>query len=193
MATTKLYCFVDESGQDTEGEMFVVSVVVTGSKRNELLSLCEILEDESGKHKDKWGKAKHERRMHYINDIFVDKRFKGCLRYAKFSNTRDYDTSTVEAIVSAVKWKKPSGKYTTLVYVDGLRKTKRHEYGARLRHLGLPVRRVRGVARDETNALTRLADAIAGFIRDALDGKSSEIKTLFEKAKREGMLIEVSP
>lgn len=193
MATSKLYCFVDESGQDTEGKMFVVSVVVTGSERDELLSLCEKLEQVSGKRKDKWGKAKHERRMRYISDILANKHFKGCLRYAKFRNTRDYDASTVAAIISAVRWKKPSGKYTTLVYIDGLRKTKRHEYGTRLRHLGLPVRRVRGIARDETNALTRLADAIAGFVRDAIDGKSSEIKVLFHKAKRQGMLIEVSP
>lgn len=193
MVTRKLYCFVDESGQDTEGRMFVVSVVVAGSKRDELLSLCEKLEEVSGKRKDKWGKAKHQRRMRYISDILTNNHFKGCLRYCRFHNTRDYDKSTVEAIVSAVRWKKPSGKYTTLVYIDGLRKTKRHEYGTRLRHLGLPVRRVRGVARDETNALTRLADAIAGFVRDALDGKSGEIKTLFQKAKRKGMIIEVSP
>lgn len=103
MATSKLYCFVDESGQDTEGKMFVVSVVVTGSKRDELLNLCEKLEDESGKHKDKWGKAKHERRMRYISQVLTNKNFKGCLRYAKFRNTWDYDTSTVEAIVSAVR------------------------------------------------------------------------------------------
>ncbi len=87
---------------------------------------------------------------------------------------------------------KPSDKFTTLIYVDGLSKTKRHEYGARLRRFGLPVRKIQGIAKDETNALTRLADAIAGFVLDAVDGNSEEIKALFQKAKRDGMLIEVS-
>lgn len=189
----KFYCYVDENGQDTQGDIFIVSVVVTEENRDELLTLCEQLEQVSGKRKDKWGKAKHERRMRYISHIFADDRFKGFLRYEVFRRTKDYDTSTITAIVSSVKWDKPVGKYTTMVYVDGLSKTKRQEYGARLRRMGLPVRRIRGVARDETNALTRLADSIAGFVRDAIDGKSEEIKELFKKAKQDGVLVDVSP
>jgi hypothetical protein len=192
MVINKIYCFVDESGQNTQGRVFVVSVVVTAHKRNELFALCEQIEQVSGKRKDKWGKADHGERMKYLHHIFVDDRFKGCLRYEVFRQTIDYDTATIEGIVSSVKWGKPSGKFTTMVYIDGLKKTKRHEYGARLRRFGLAVRKVQGVARDETNALTRLADAIAGFVLDALDGKSKEIKILFKKAKKEGMIIDVS-
>ena len=65
--------------------------------------------------------------------------------------------------------------YTTLIYIDGLSRTKRREYGARFRRVGLPVRRVRGITRDESNALIRLADSIAGFVRDALESESGEI------------------
>lgn len=187
----KLYCYVDENGQDTLGNLFIVSVVVTEENRDELLSLCEKLEEVSGKKKDKWGGAKHDKRMRYINHIFADDRFKGLLRYEVFKNTKDYNTATVTAIVSSVKWNKPIGKYTTMVYVDGLSKLKRKEYGARLRHMGLPVRRIKSIARDETNALTRLADSVAGFVRDAIDGKSEEIKELFTRAKKNGVLIEV--
>lgn len=31
----KLYCYVDETGQDTEGQIFVVSIVLTGKERDE--------------------------------------------------------------------------------------------------------------------------------------------------------------
>lgn len=130
--------------------------------------------------------------MLYLRHIFADSRLKDCLRYVVFRQTQDYDTATITAIVEAVNWNKPEGKFTTLVYVDGLTKTKRHEYGARLRHLGLAVRQVRGIAREEANALTRLADAIAGFVRDVIDGRSEEVTSLFQKARREKMLIEVS-
>lgn len=191
MKAKKLYCYIDENGQDTKGDIFIVAVVVTEENRDQLLILCEQLEQVSGKRKDKWGASKHDRRMRYINHIFADERFKGILRYEVFKKTLDYDSSTITAIVSAVKWDKPKGQFTTLVYVDGLSKTKRREYGARLRHMGLPVKRVRGVRKDETNSLTRLADSVAGFVRDALDGKSEEIKQVFQKAKQNGMLIEV--
>ena len=50
---TKLYCYVDESGQDPQSEIFIVAVVVTGEQRDKLLQPCEQLEKVSGKRKDK--------------------------------------------------------------------------------------------------------------------------------------------
>ena len=139
----KLYCYVDESGQDTGGRIFVVAIVVTDENRDKLLELCEQLEKVSGKRRDKWGRAKHERRMQYLRNIFADDRFKEALCYSVYHQTIDYDTATIDAITKTVSWRKPTTKYTTLIYIDGLSKTKRREYGARLRRLGLPVRQVR--------------------------------------------------
>lgn len=116
MMITKLYCYVDESGQNTKGKVFVVSVVVTGQKREELIKICEQLEQVSGKRKDKWGEADHEERMRYLHHIFADDRFRGCLRYEVFRQTIDYDTATIKGIVASIKWEKPSSKYTTLIY-----------------------------------------------------------------------------
>lgn len=162
-----------------------------GKQRDQLLKLCEQLEKVSGKQKDKWDRTKHDRRMRYLRHVFADDRFKGSLRYSVFRQTSDYDTATVEAIVKALSWKKPTSKFTTFIYVDGLSKKKRHEYGVRLRRLGMPVRQVRGIARDESNALTRLADAVAGFVRDVLEAEAPEMKTLFEDATHDGILVEV--
>jgi hypothetical protein len=187
----KLYCYVDETGKEKYSQYFIVSVVIFEKDREKLLAYLEQLEESSGKRKDKWGRAKHQRRMTYLRNIFADERFKGCLRYAKFPNPTDFDTATIDAIVKVVGWNKPTEKFTTLVYVDGLKKTKRREYGVRLRKLGLPVRKIQGVTKDESNALIRLADAIAGFVGDALEGKSDEINDLFEKTRSEEVLIEV--
>ena len=187
----KLYCYVDETGQDTKGDLFIVAVIVTGQERDKLLAVCEQLEKVSGKGKFKWSKAKHELRMRYLRHIFADDRFAGKLRYCLFRNTRDYDTATIEAIAKAVRSKPPADRYTTLIYVDGLTKTKRREYGVRLRKLGLPVRQVRGIARDESNALIRLADTTAGFVRAGLGGKTKDIQALFERARRDGVLVEI--
>lgn len=191
MAITKLYCYVDENGQETNGRIFVVSVVVTQQERDSVSQICEQLEQISGKQKDKWGAAKHDRRMRYLRFIFADDRLKNCLRYAVSRGVSDFDTATIAATAEAIKWQSLTEKFTTVIYVDGLTKTKRQEYGARLRRQGIPVRKIMGVARDETSPLTRLADAIAGFVRDALDDRSEEIKHLFQKARKDGMLIEV--
>jgi hypothetical protein len=50
----KLYCYVDETGQDTGGQIFIVAVVVTGEERDDLLTLCEQLEKVSGKDKQEF-------------------------------------------------------------------------------------------------------------------------------------------
>ncbi|MBI2599976.1 hypothetical protein HYW43_03590 [Candidatus Daviesbacteria bacterium] len=38
MGKQKLYCYVDETGQDTQGELFIVSVVVAKNDREEIPS-----------------------------------------------------------------------------------------------------------------------------------------------------------
>ena len=191
MIKQKIYCYVDESGQDTKGSVFIVSVVVTGKERNELLDLCEKIEKESAKNKDKWGRAKYIRRIDYISRIFSNKLFKGKLRYSIYHEQTSYDLATITGIAKAVHFKEPE-EYTALVYVDGLSKNKRQEYGSELRKLGIPTRKVQGVNKDENNALIRLADAVAGFVRDVItDKKKGEIQELFKEAIKSSRLIEI--
>ncbi len=189
----KLYCYVDETGQDTEGRTFIVAVVVLGSDKDACFSFCEQVEQSSGKGKSKWGKAEHRRRTAYLRLIFNNDRFKGNLRFAMFRgrSERDHDAATIEAIARAVRFREPTEKYTTRVYVDGLSKTKRHEYANGLRHQGVPTQKVRGVLKDENNALVRLADAVAGFVRDVLDGDEEDLRQLFDQARRTGVVIQV--
>lgn len=52
MEKTKLYCYVDETGQDTKGDVFIVSVVIPDD-REAVLQYLEALEVRTGK-----GKAK---------------------------------------------------------------------------------------------------------------------------------------
>jgi hypothetical protein len=187
----KLYCYVDENGVDSGSRIFIVSVVILATSRDELFTVCEQLEQVSKKGKFKWGKARHDRRLDYLRRVFADPRFKGNLRYSVFRKPTDYDLATIMGIAKAVQWKKPDEGYTTLIWVDGLSKAKRHEYGSELRKLGIPISKVQGVVKDENNSLTRLADAVAGFVRDVLDGDAGEIRQLFDEARRKEILIEV--
>jgi hypothetical protein len=47
----KLYCFVDETGQDTSGRLFIVSVVVAPKERQALSGTLRAIEVETGKKK----------------------------------------------------------------------------------------------------------------------------------------------
>ncbi len=114
------------------------------------------------------------------------------MRYAVFHQTTDYDKATIQAIVRAIHEQSADHSYSAIVYVDGLSRTKEREYKREIRKLGVLVHKVRGVARDENNALTRLADAIAGFVRDVLEGAGDELQTLFAEAIRTGMLSEIA-
>lgn len=52
----KLYCYVDESGQDTRGALFVVALVITGEAREQVRTALQQIEERTGKHK-KWKKT----------------------------------------------------------------------------------------------------------------------------------------
>jgi hypothetical protein len=53
----KLYAYVDESGQDTFGELFVVATVLTADNHARVRQSLERLERASGKGLRKWIKA----------------------------------------------------------------------------------------------------------------------------------------
>lgn len=99
----KLYCYVDENGQDTKGDIFIVSVVVTGKERDELLTLCEEIEQKSGKGKFKWGKAERKLRLEFIKQIFFNKNFRGKLRYSIYRDQTSYDLATLLQDLSGMR------------------------------------------------------------------------------------------
>lgn len=186
----KLYCFVDENGQDTEGRIFVVAVVILGEDKDDLFELCEHLEVESRKGKFKWGKAQQAYRLEYLRRIFANDAFQGRLCYVVFRETKDYESATIQAIARAVTTQKIPQLFSTLVYIDGLSKMKRQPYAVQLRRFGVRPRKVQGVTKDENNALVRLADAVAGFVRDVMDG-DEEAKALLDDAVARDVLNEV--
>lgn len=81
--------------------------------------------------------------------------------------------------------------------MDALGEKDRRRYGSELHKLGVPSRRVRGVKRDESNALIRFADSVCGFIRDVIEDKhkakdkDGKLAGLYKKAIKEDILVEV--
>lgn len=163
----KIYCYVDESGQDTKGKLFIVSIIVTEKDRDLLQKQVEKIEQISKKGKLKWGRSNKKLKLAYLNQVISIFKQSSALRYSVFKNTKDYDLATIVAISKSLHYETRKIKYKSIIYIDALSKTKRPEYARELRRLGISTQKIRSVQKDENNSLIRLADSIAGWVRDA--------------------------
>jgi hypothetical protein len=195
MDKSKLYCYVDETGQDTKGELFIVVVIlVTGDKKDQLESDLELIEVQSGKGKRKWIKVRQKEKCRYLTLIQDIKGTKGTVFYSEYINTTEYEEVTVLTIENAINWYTYQNKiheYKATIVIDGLNKRVGERISASLRKAGIKIRKVRG-ERDESNALIRLADAFAGGIREAKEVEAMVRARIFSLIK-EMILIEIKP
>jgi hypothetical protein len=184
----KLYCYVDETGQDTKGEWFLVAVIVLADKKEKVEKNLLEFEHQSGKHKTKWHKAKHRQRQSYLDKIISDKELKNCFYYSAYKNTILYADlvalTTAKAILD-----KAEENYSASIVVDGLRPNLENGFAVSLRKLKIKTSKVKG-ARDENSPLIRLADSIAGLARDALENKEWA-KKYFAMFVRKGFAHEI--
>jgi hypothetical protein len=194
--TTRLYCYVDESGQDTatrprQERIFIVAVAIFEDKRDDIDELCEKIERESGKGRRKWNSCNTESRLTYWRMVLADDRFKHTLCFTKTQAAErpDFDARTILSIAKAVQWRNPEPDYSSDIYVDGISESKQSEYARELRAIGVHVRRIHR-ARDEGYALIRLADALAGLARAASEG-DKDARHMLQQALRRGVVAEL--
>lgn len=188
--TQKLYCYVDETGQDTMGELFLVSVIILASERELLLAKLEGIEERSGKGKVKWMKIRNKQRLAYMRAVLSSPVFKNMFYFSVYKDSKKYMALTVLSTAKAILTAAPEHSSST-VYVDGLPKSRLRWFGTELRRLSVRNNKVVGVRREEADSLMCLADALAGFARLALSGQNPEITELFERAKKDGYIKEV--
>jgi hypothetical protein len=163
----KYYCYVDESGQDTKGELFIVSVIVEGEERNEINNLCEEIERETKKGSTKWIKSRDESNFAYMDCILREMHFLGSLNYSVFEGRTDYPQMTIEAITRTIQLIR---EHRITILIDALPRSSETKIGVTLRRMGYKTRKVRGVRKEENDALIRLADALCGLVRESLRG-----------------------
>lgn len=168
MASTtpqKLYAYVDESGQDTAGRLFVVSVLLLAEERDALLPRLEGIETRSGKSNAKWQKTRHSARQAYMEEL----RQLPLVRQTLFFDVLqhgNYMELTALTTARALQ-RKAHAPYKVTVFVDGLRRHEIPIFSKTLRRLQVQINKVRGVRREENDAFIRLADALCGLVRDA--------------------------
>lgn len=105
--------------------------------------------------------------------------------YQIFQDSKAYQELTTLVVAKAINRYLEKGnikQYMATILIDGLNKTQEKKISKSLRDLGIRTRKVKGI-RDETNAIIRLADSLAGMIRevDNSNAKHKDFKKLVIK------------
>lgn len=187
--THKLYCYVDESGQDTMGHLFIVAIVVTDNRRNELEGLLETIEKDSGKKKRKWLKTRAKERQAYVSALATTDLPVQIYTRSYIGKVGAYDDLEVLAAAQAITLYREENhiaeNYKVTIAIDGLSKNLRPRVGRSFRELGIKTRNVHG-ERDEASPIIRLADVIAGVVREASEDRAEykELRALLKRYKK---------
>ena len=189
---SKIYYYVDESGQHTQGHFFSVAVVIvkTVEMRDRGEDMLLEVEGITKKGSTKWTKTHYRKKVQYLRTITTLPELKSCLFYSIYTDTRDYVGATVDTIKRVVQQQATdTGPYGLTVVVDGLDKRERQQLAKRLRQGGVVYKKVRGI-KDEGSAWIRLADAIAGFSWDVYQDKPYT-QNLYSGMQQRGFLIQL--
>lgn len=186
----KLYAYVDESGQDTKGLIFVVSILILEEEREIIQKELEKIELESKKKNAKWNKSRPEFRKDYIEAIAKLDKLKERIFFDIFSDTKKYIELTSFATAKAILKKSGKDRYKVTVFVDGFNKKEIDVFSHGLKDLHIQTRKIRGVKKDENNAFIRLVDAICGLVRD-MNENQEWAKKMIEKLKKEKFVQEL--
>ncbi len=139
----KLFCYVDESGQDTKGDLFLVSVVIAEGDRKELRDDLERVEKKTGKGKRKWIRSRKTQWADYIRKVLRIPELKGRIYFARYQGRTEYLSTTLLTTARVItKHAEDDDKAT--VFVDGLPKSQTQWLGTELRHLRIRTQKVRG-------------------------------------------------
>ena len=136
----------------------------------------------------KWKKTRPIIRQAYLEHVLTIRKLRGGVFYAVHAESKEYITLTGASIVKALS-QKAVGNYRAFISIDGLNSSEERRIKAELKRYRIPYRRVSGT-RDEASACIRLADAIAGFIRDYAEGEAYT-KELFHRLEQAGIIQKI--
>jgi hypothetical protein len=168
----KIYCYVDETGQDTKGLIFLVccSVVLDAENKTVLEEKLAKIEKRTKK-KNKWNKTKKDIKAEYLRSLLDLSALKGSVYISRFLNTKEYFKKILDSVASSLKTfpHYKGSKTKVVVIIDGLPRQQEPVASVKLRRRGIFIEKVRGT-KDEVTPLVRLSDALVGLARNYLEG-----------------------
>ncbi|MBI2552005.1 DUF3800 domain-containing protein [Candidatus Uhrbacteria bacterium] len=189
MQKQKLYCYVDESGQDARSTFFVVVAVIT-EENERLKEKLQRIEKSAGVGNKKWRKTRSSNRCRYLQTLLEQQIGFGSVFFGAYKKPLPYFFPILEIIEKSIQ-AKAAQTYRAIVVVDGIDNKKAAELTGALRLKGIVLDFVRS-GRDESEALLRLADRWVGCVRKAREEKNSEEDLIMQNAIAQGYLQSLS-
>jgi hypothetical protein len=184
----KLFCFVDETGQDDRAELFIVVTVISIDDQDALKEALMHLEQRSKVGSKKWHKSRSPEREGFLELAINAQIASGRIFFGRHRKPVPFFQPMVETLCNAIELV-AAEDYQAVVYVDGIDRKKARELTGALRERGVKAQHVRS-ARDESEPLIRLADRWAGCIRGRFEG-NEVAAALVLRAIETGYLKEV--
>ena len=166
----KLYCFVDETGQNDHSEYFIVITVISAGDQGALKESLLHLEEQSKIGGKKWHKLRSPAREEFLELVTNAKIGTGEVFFGKYRKALPFFLPMLETLMRAIQATAVED-YQAVVYVDGIDRKKARELTNALRLKGIETNHARS-ARDESEPLIRLADRWAGCIRGSMEGSA---------------------
>jgi hypothetical protein len=180
MKTKKLYCYVDETGQDVGTDYFVVVSIVSKSEQEPIRKELVEIESKSKVGARKWHKSRDNVKLSYLRLVTQEDLKETITFYGRYQKPLPFFLPMLETLSKAIN-ESAEKPYKAVIYVDGIDKKKASELTNALHLKGINCDRVRSV-RDEAEPMIRLADRWAGCIRDA--DENSESEAVVKKAEK---------
>ncbi len=186
----KLYCYVDETDQDTLGKLFIVVTVIARDQRQTLLDFLEQAERESGGRRNQpWSKKNRKRREKYLDAAFKTDQLEGTVFYQVFKDIKDFECLTAETVVRALSRYAAEHNlpaYKATIIIDGLSKKATSRVRRVILAHGIRIDKIRG-ERDESSPILRLADVLARLIRGAIE-RNWDYRSRVQKYQKDGII-----
>jgi len=185
----KLYCYVDESGQDTKSSHFVVVAIVNNKDQVKIRKDLINLESKTKIGIRKWHKSSTPRKHQFLTKQIISKLLISDIFYGVYKKPLPYFLPIIDTLEKSIKTKS-NNDYSCTVYIDGIDKKKAKELTNALRFKGIRLSLVKS-RRDESEPIIRLADRWAGCIRGSQLGNLKD-KNLIRKALKSQILTNIS-
>ena len=165
----RYHLFVDETGQHTRGEYFLVcAVVVPTVDLDRLRDELGSLETRIGPPQRKWVHSNVSRKRRYLEEAQGLVSGLAPVHYRNHHGGTDYISWTGQLIAAAILARVPAAQVT--IIVDGYNPNECQEIQSILRARSIRWAKVRG-ARDESEPILRLADSLVGYLGDLYRNK----------------------
>lgn len=188
LAKQKLYCFVDETGQDAGSKFFVVVAVIAWDDMSALRESLTDLERRLKVGSKKWHKLRPASRVEFM-DAFLQERHNNVkIFFGRFPKPILYYFPTLEVVEKALM--SFAAPIEAVVSIDGLDSLSAKKMTNALRRKHLHLHLVKGW-RDESEVLIRLADRFAGCLRQVFIEENTDCEVLVSRAQKKSILVEI--